>query len=107
LPYGKRPTNASVRFGSKAHAKINAANTKSGTAIQTKAPATAARTATASAIPIEIVSLLLAIAVALFLHSRSASFTRAQEVGTGISLTLRQSLAQPGSRVSEVLFPGV
>ena len=67
------------------------ASTKSGTAIQTTAPSTAARTATARAIPTEIVSLLLAIAIVLFLHSRSANFTRAQEVGTGISLTLRQS----------------
>jgi hypothetical protein len=62
LPNGKRPTNASVRSGSRPHAN----NTPL---------ATTARTATAREVPNVIVSLLLAIAVVLFLHSESANFS--------------------------------
>jgi hypothetical protein len=65
LLYGKRPTNASVRLGSRAHTNKSTASTNSGKEIQTKAPMTAARTATAREIPIEIVSLIFAIAVVL------------------------------------------
>jgi len=74
LLYGKRPTNASVRLGSRAHPNKSTASTNSGKEIQTKAPMTAARTATARQIPIEIISLIFAIAVVLFLHSESANF---------------------------------
>ncbi|MGA7384324.1 MAG: hypothetical protein WBW81_06430 [Methylocella sp.] len=64
--YGKRPTNASVRMGSRAHANKSTASVNSGTAIQITLPMTAASTATAREIPIETVSLIFAIAVVLF-----------------------------------------
>ena len=54
--YGRRPTNASVRVGSRPHANNNTAISKSGTPIQTAS--IAARIATARAIPSVIVRFL-------------------------------------------------